>query len=117
MCPSRRHLEIGFRIKNPYAFAQRLFLMWLSLSQPEMVPGWKAVRNPEKEPLSLWVSTRTCIAHLQRGRCCSMPGTFSKKLTEQESMGMLENQGYSVRIQHTGVGVRGRKKRADHPRA
>lgn len=36
-------LEIGFRIKNPYVFAERLLIMWPSLPRPQMVPGWRAI--------------------------------------------------------------------------
>lgn len=41
-CPSRMRLEIGFRIKIPCVFAERLFMTWLSHSGPQIVPGWRA---------------------------------------------------------------------------
>lgn len=70
MCPARTHLEIGFRIKNPYLFSRRLLIIWLSLPRPKMAPGGSTVTKGKSLSLcaSQRFSTQTCMPHLQGNR-------------------------------------------------
>lgn len=101
MCPSRKRLEIGFKIKNPYSFAKRLLIIWLSLPRPEMVPGWSTVT---KQRGSLFVGLKASarqpiVNNCEEAGTCSEPGIVGNNLTEQDSTGKPVSQGCLLRIQ------------------